>query len=286
MSENALIDFSVLIVAYNNENSIGACLSSILRNDLKPHEILVLDNASTDSTIAKLGEFKEIRLVRSDRNIGFAAGINKLAGLATAEYLFMLNPDCELPPTSFSYLRKFCLTHRGAVAPALIYPDGSIQLSARRFPDHKNLLFSRKSPLSILGFFDLSSAGYLDLRSAAKVPAVAATAFIISRRIFGNLGGFDERFFLYFEDMDFCKRLNAAGIDIWYVPELRVKHSLGASSGCLDFRALLHHHRSAHLYFAKHYPERIFSNLALGLLLICGFLVTAVIKTVKAVWRR
>ncbi len=283
MSDNALIDFSVLIVTYNNENSIETCLQSIIRNDLKPREILVLDNASTDSTIAKIGGFREIRLVKSAKNIGFAAGINKLAGLAAGEYLFMLNPDCELPPNSFSYLQEFCLTHPGVVAPGLIYPDGSIQLSARRFPDHKNLLFSRKSPLSILGFSDLSSAGYLDLRTAAKVPAVAATALLVSRRLFDDLGGFDERFFLYFEDMDFCRRLNAAGIDIWYVPELRVKHSLGASSGWLDFRALLHHHRSAHLYFAKHYPERIFANLALGLLLFCGFLITAVIKTIKAV---
>ncbi len=286
MSENSLIDFSVLIVAYNNEKSIGACLNSILGNDPKPREVLVLDNASTDSTIAKLGEFRGIRLIRSDKNIGFAAGINKLAKSAKAEYLFMLNPDCELPPSLFSKLWEFCRSHEGAIAPALTYPDGSIQFSARRFPDHKNILFSRKSPLSIFGLADLAAAGYLDLRSSAKVPAVAATAFLVSRKIFEDMGGFDERFFLYFEDMDFCKRLNKAGIDIWYVPELRIKHLLGASSGRLDFRALLHHHRSAHLYFAKHYPEKLFANWALGLLLICGFLVTALIKLIGAIWRR
>ena len=266
---------SVLIVTFNNSRTIKDCLDSLINQDSNEIEILVFDNNSTDRTIAILNNYELINVVESSRNLGFAATVNRLAALAKGEFLFILNPDCQCPPGLIKSLLAFAQQHPGAISPALTFPDGSIQPSAREFPDYNNIIFARRSPLYLLGFKRLKNAGFITPSGPTRVPVVSATALLVPKKIFDEIGRFDERFFLYFEDIDLCKRLNQKGIDIWYLPDIKIIHQLRASSQRRSFKALFYHHLSVFKYFTKHYPQRYIKNSMLAGLLLISYAISA-----------
>ena len=272
------IKISVLIVTYNNIKTIDACLNSIDELAYRGCEILVRDNASPDKTGQHLRNRNGIIFFPADSNIGFGAAVNYLAARAGGEYLFLLNPDCLCPAGFFEKLMKFAAAHDGAISPALEYPSGAPQESARLFPTHGNIIFSRRSPFFYLGLTGASKAGYISPVEAARVPAVSATAILIKRDLFEKVGGFDERFFMYGEDIDLCKRLSDAGIEIWYVPDLKIKHLLGASSEKAALRTAYYHHLSIFKYFTKHFPKAYIKNLVLACMLSMGFVIMALLR--------
>jgi GT2 family glycosyltransferase len=270
--------FSVLIVTFNNESTIGNCLESLRRQSQRDFEILVRDNGSSDATVRIIEDFGKAKLSKSSRNEGFGAGMNKLAGEAGGEYLFLLNPDCVCPEHTLQKLHDFAVSHEGAIAPALIGLDGRQQISARNLPDFKNIVFSRRSPLYLLRLINHEAAGYLEIHQPTKVPAVSATALAIKRQLYDGMGGFDERFFMYLEDIDLCHRLGDAGVDIWYLPDLKIQHIWGASSKKYPFRSSYHHYVSMFKYFAKHHQKDHFRLFILLFLLASGFVSTSVLS--------
>jgi len=271
---------SILIVTFNSASTIEQCLESLLKQTNTDTEIFIFDNTSKDATLEKLSRYKNIKIYPGQKNIGFGAAINILAEKSEADYLFILNPDCVCPPGTLVRLCDFALTHPGAISPALIYPDGKPQLSARSFPSYKNIIFSRRSPVFQLGFSKTDDAGYLNLDRPSKVPAVSGTALFISNKLFKQLGGFDNRFFMYLEDIDLCLRLAEKKVDIWYLPEVKISHVLGASSASAAIKASYHHHYSMYKYFTKHYPRNKMKNLLLLFLLGAGMMVSIVMKTI------
>lgn len=271
---------SVLIVTYNNAGTINACLDSLAAQSFDSLEILIRDNASADNTLALLENRGDVNLYACKENIGFGAAMNYLASKANGKYLFLLNPDSVCPNDLLEQLYTFAQIHPGAISPALEYPDGSAQPSARVLPTYSNIIFSRRSPLYWLGLAKTSSAGYLSPESDTKVPAVSATALFIEKGIFTGLDGFDQRFFMYGEDLDLCKRLGDAHHDIWYLPELKVKHVLGESSKRVSLRTSYYHHCSILKYFTKHYPGCFAANFVLGLLLAGGLCFSVLMKLI------
>ena len=263
--------FSVLIVTFNNESTIGDCLESLKRQSLQDFEILIRDNGSKDSTLEIIARYGEVRRFDSLNNEGFAAGMNRLAREAAGDYLFFLNPDCFCPEQTLQMLCDFAMSHDGVLAPALTGLDGKVQVSARNLPDFKNILFSRRSPFYALGLTNHEAAGYLDIRQPMKVPAVSATALVIKRQLFADLGGFDDRFFMYLEDIDLCHRLGQAKVDIWYLPDLRIKHAWGVSAKKAPLRSTYYHYISMFRYFSKYYPDSQVRLCLLFLLLAGGF---------------
>jgi len=280
------VQISILIVTFNSASTINQCLDSIIRQSFSDYEILVFDNASGDATLKEISKYQNIKMFPCQNNIGFGAAMNKLAEKAGGEYLFMLNPDCVCPPETLIRLLDFARAHPGAISPALVYPDGDQQLSARSFPGYKNILFSRRSPLFQLGLAKSGEAGYLFLDCAAKVPAVSATALFIGNNLFKQSDGFDERFFMYLEDIDLCRRLAEKEIDIWYLPDVKISHVLGASSASNAIKASYHHHFSMFKYFTKHYPRNKIKNLILFLLLAAGLMVSVATKVLKVKKRK
>ena len=262
---------SVLIVTYNNEATIGACLDSLSRQTFESFEILVWDNGSIDSTIDVLSRYRNIRHTNSPRNIGFAAAVNRLAEKAQGKYLFILNPDCSCQPNTLENLERFSQSHAGAVSPALVFPNGAVQPSARRFPSIKNYIFSRRSPFGTLGYFDFAKAGFIIPDKPSMVPFVSATALFIEKELFDDVGRFDERFFLYYEDLDLCRRLYERNIPVWYLPDLRVVHLLRASSRKTPIRSLYYHHRALFKYFTKYNRHKYINNIALFFLMVGVF---------------
>jgi len=281
MISKSPIKISILIATFNSASTIGQCLQSLSQQSFTDFEILIYDNASGDTTLEQIAKFENIKIYSGQKNIGFGAAINKLAEKAEADYLFILNPDCVCPPETLAQLYDFACTHPGAISPALIYPDGKPQVSARSFPGFKNIIFSRRSPIFQLGLAKTGDAGYLYLDRPATVPAVSGTALFISYEVFRRLGGFDERFFMYLEDIDLCQRLAEEKVDVWYLPDVKISHVLGASSASAALKASFHHHYSMYKYFTKHYPRNKIKNLLLFFLLGAGLIVSVVMKALR-----
>lgn len=282
MSNNYKHKISVLIVTYNNAGTIADCLESIKRQGMTDYEILAMDNHSEDLTLEKVNKHDNIKIFPSEKNTGFAAGMNYLSKQANGEYLFMLNPDCVCPDNALDILYKFAQNHQGIISPALVYDDNTPQPSARQLISYKNILFSRRSPLYQLGFTKTGDAGYLTPERAARVPAVSATALFVHSKLFKQIDGFDERFFLYLEDIDLCNRLNKINVDIWYLPELKLIHILGTSSSRCSQKASFYHHLSMYKYFTKHFPGNYIKNGLLLLLLMVGFAVSVILGFLKS----
>jgi GT2 family glycosyltransferase len=273
-------EISVLIVTYNNAATINDCICALRKQSYQSLEILVWDNASIDSTAESVRLHPDIQLTNSPKNFGFGKAMNKLVEKARGEFLFILNPDCLCPPQTLELLVQFAQSHPGAISPALVFPDGAIQPSARQLPHYWNLIFSRRSPLGILGWFDSQKAGFIIPDKPSTVPVVPATALFIQKALFNDIGRFDERFFLYFEDVDLCRKLQDRGILVWYLPDLRITHLLRISSRKNPIKSLYYHHRSLFKYFTKYHKHEYIKNSVLFVMLVVGFIFSAIVSLI------
>lgn len=270
-------DISAIIVSYNCLDSLKACIESVRRQERVRSEIVVFDNASSDGSASYL-ESQNFKHILSTKNLGFGAAVNRAAASAEGEYLFILNPDAIVPPLTLSGLLEYAENEPavGIVAPSLRYPDGRQQISARKKPRRRDMLAGRGSPLRILGLADEEKAGYIVHRGddPLDVPAVSATAVLIEAAFFRRLGGFDERFFLYMEDLDLCLRISNENKRIVLLPGVSVIHVWRQSSRKRPYFSSYHHHLSIYRYFAKHYPAQLPLNLLLLIALVAGLCIT------------
>lgn len=215
------------MVTYNNQDSIEKCLRSLINNLPQNTEIIILDNSSQDDTIEKIRKFSaKVKLTESNTNLGFAKGINQASKLARGQYLFILNPDTEMKEPILQELTSFYESHpdAGVVAPKLIQPDGQVQASAKRLPSLWGAIKEY-----ILGVKNAYSQYVPDGNDPTDVEMVYGAAILIKRVLFEKLGGFDEKFFLYYEDADLCKRARELGKKIYYYPGVSINHLVGGS---------------------------------------------------------
>jgi hypothetical protein len=273
---------SIIIINYNTFELTSRLLKSIYKHcDKDEFEIILIDNASADSSVEKIrSEFSEIKLIENKKNRGFAKAANQGAAAAEGEYLWFLNSDCELTEQVLNKLKSALKNHAdaAAVTPKTVNRDGRFHSVCRNYPNYRNILFSRGSLLSrIPGLEDYAETYTLgDYEETTRVDAMAATAMLILREDFDKVGNFDERYFLYFEDTDLCLKLNRQGRLCYYVPDAVVKHELQASSKS-PARRIMHHHVSAMEYFLKWYPRRVFANLGLFFMLTLNFIFQIII---------
>lgn len=259
---------SVIIVTHNSAASVAATIDSLARSCRDcSYDCIVVDNGSSDDTISMLETKTEVHLISLRHNSGFASASNRGAEKAEGEFLLFLNPDVILDSGSVDAMAAFarCRPDAGCVAPRLRNSDGSFHPSCRRFPTPFNILFSRGSFLGRR----LSQIAYTlpDYATATEVPAVAGAALLIGRTTFREIGGFDERFFLYMEDTDLCLRLYQRGLKSWFLPTAGAVHGWGRGSSSGRLFRLWHHHLSTWKYFLKHIPNG-FTLLLLPFLLI------------------
>jgi len=250
--------FSVIIVSWNVQAYLKRCLAALARergSALK--EVIVVDNTSTDGSVGLVSrEFPWVRLIASERNLGFAAACNLAARQATATHLVLLNPDTEVAPGFFKQLATFWQTHpeAGAVGGRLVNEDGTPQPSVRGFP---SLWSSMLDALKLLQQLPSLAPRYLarhfDYSKAAPVDQVMGACLSVPRTLWQAMGGLDEGFWLWFEEADLCKRLKDQGHQVWYDPSLQVRHTQAASFSQLTY---LNKHRqftrSLLRYLGKH----------------------------------
>lgn len=237
-------------------------------------ELICVDNNSADNSVQLLQEaVPETKVILSQSNLGFAAAVNRGAEQARGKYLLFLNPDVSLDNGAIKKLgqRLEELSAAGsgaAVAGRMRHPDGSFQATCREYPTLSNIFFSRGSILGFLAGAKTYTLG--DFTEATMVPAVAATCLLLRRADFEEVGGFDERFFMFFEDTDLCLRLRNLGCRMWFIPEVGGVHDWGEGGQVAGWRRALWHHQSALKYFRKHHPGLI-SSLFLPLALAVNF---------------
>ncbi|MBN2400226.1 MAG: glycosyltransferase family 2 protein [Candidatus Aminicenantes bacterium] len=243
-------DLSIIVVNWNSRQFIRACLNSIysLPHDLT-FECIVVDNHSSDGSCKIISkEFPAVQLIENPANLGFAAANNQGARAAAARFLLFLNPDTLIHPGTLDGAVAFMEQHpdAGIMGCRTVHPDGTLQATAFTFPS-KLRMFAYVSGLN--RFFKLSR---FRNHSVRRTPDYVQGSFlIISKDLFDDSGGFDERFFLYAEEVDLCMRVKAAGFTIYYNPAVSITHH-GGGSGGNSFAALGHYIRSS-ISLYQHY---------------------------------
>jgi GT2 family glycosyltransferase len=231
---------SVLIVTYNSAPQLPACLNSLRGQTLQDFEVIVVDNASRDESAALIrSDYPEVNLIASDVNLGFGNGNNKALGIAQGRYIVLLNPDAILPADTLENALKHIEENSdaGMGGGLLQGTQGEWQPSARLFPSILNDaltisgLANRYAKSRFFGRFDRSWA---DPRQAVAIDWVVGAFAIIRRDLIDNIGLFDPRFFLYYEEVDLCRRIHEAGFKVYYWPDLVITHIGGASSETVD----------------------------------------------------
>jgi GT2 family glycosyltransferase len=271
MSVSTAVTVSVIVVSYNTREILRVCLESLYAGFAAPAqlEVIVIDNASRDASAEMVAaDFPAIHLIRSDSNLGFAAANNLGFQAAHGRYIVLLNPDTQLG----SGVLQTAISHMDANPSAglaggrLIDRDGHLQPSARVFPSLLNEflvlsgLAARFPASRLLGRFDRTWA---DPMQAAEVDWVPGAFTIIRHDALHSVGPFDERYFLYYEEVDLCRRFKMAGWQVWYWPEIEVRHWGGESSKTVEnvefntsgSQLTLWRMRSGLLYYRKHHGQ-------------------------------
>jgi N-acetylglucosaminyl-diphospho-decaprenol L-rhamnosyltransferase len=262
-SEQAEVSFAgtVVVVNYNGGTLLARCLRSIL--EFAPGaRVVVVDNASTDGSDDVAAAFgKTVRLVRNERNGGFAAAVNLGVALTghDDEFVMFLNPDSWLLPGAADHLAAVLTEHPDCAiaAPTMFDERGRPERNLRGDPTLLTGLFGRSSLFTRL--FPRSSLARRNVRTdlakneaGALVDWVSGACMMVRRAAFQEMGGFDERFFLYWEDADLCRRLRELGHTIRYAPAAQVGHRAGTCSESAKVLSVRAFHRSVYIYYARH----------------------------------
>ena len=252
---------TVVIVNYNAGPQLQQCLSSAAA-DLADvaWRAIVVDNASADRrALDQLPQ--RVALIRNEANRGFGAAVNQATRQDDAPLLWLLNPDSRVVAGAFSAMRMTLERHKdcAVVAPQLLNSDGTTQESARGEPTAWTGVFGRHGLLT--RWFPNAGAARRNLRArdlvastteSAEIDWAMGASLLIRREIFDRVRGFDERFFLYWEDADLCRRIRDLGYTVRFVPRAHVVHAGAASSRTARRLATRAFHRSAYLYFSTH----------------------------------
>jgi GT2 family glycosyltransferase len=253
------VELTAVIVNYNAGAELRTALQSIADEMMGCRwEAVVVDNASEDGSADSAVEFApHVRIVRNAANVGFGRGINQGVSASSAPLVLIMNPDCRLERGAVAAMRAELEAHPrcAIVGPRVLDPDGAVQGSARGDPDMLTGLFGRTGRLR--GLLPSSAAARRNVVSASSgeslvVDWVSGACLLVRRRAFDEVGGFDPRYFMYWEDADLCRRLRAHGYEVRYAPAATAVHRVGHSSRTARASSIRAFHESAYLYYATH----------------------------------
>ncbi len=255
---------SVIIVSWNTCPLLDRCLDTLFAEIERPRlkdvsEIYVIDNASADGSADMVRQkYSQVKLISNKENLGFGRANNQALKQATGQYILLLNPDTEIRPGALAVLMDFLDNHSqaGVVAPQLINSDGSVQLSCRAFPSFIGMLaeltgISRLMPPGS----KLREYKMLDWQhnTERQVDQPEGACLLIRKKIFDQVGIFDEGYFMLFEEVDWLYTVKKAGWQIWFTPTAKVIHHLGQSIKQVKVKMILSSHRGMYRYWYKHH---------------------------------
>jgi len=256
-------DVDVVVVGFHSRDLVLACLDSLpLAAPGLAVTVTVVDNDSRDGTLdAVAARGGGARAVGMGRNAGFSRANNRGIAMGTGRYVLVLNPDTVVAAGALTRLVEFAdgVPTAGVVAPRLLNADGSAQQTARRFPTPAAAVFGRRSPLSRWFPENRWSRAFLLERGVGgdepfEVDWVSGAAMLVPRDVIDVVGPFDEDYFLFWEDADWCRRIKRAGFGVWCVPRAVVVHDEGGTRAhAWSARSIVRFHRGAYLYWTKHH---------------------------------
>ncbi|MBN1920925.1 MAG: glycosyltransferase family 2 protein [Anaerolineae bacterium] len=228
---------TIIIVSWNVRELLKRALASIAASwGAHPGlEVIVVDNASTDDSVAMLhAEFPHITVIANTENLGFTKANNQGLAIARGAFILLLNPDTEVCESALHTLIDYAKQDPaiGIIGPQLLNPDQTIQPSRRRFPTLP-VLFLESTWLQKWAPRSLLRRYYVKDRSASEIQSVdwiTGAAMLTRREVVQQVGGLDEGFFMYSEELDWCRRIKQAGWEIAYLPTARITHHEGKSS--------------------------------------------------------
>ena len=278
VSEQPILSF--VIVTFNSEADIGGCLDSLhSTNQNGKFQTVVIDNASIDKTVGIVHEKKNknFTFIPNKKNEGFTKAVNQGVEIAGGAYIFILNPDTQLTEGSVERLMEKISSDYtiGLLAPQLRFPDGSIQYSCRRFPTFWNVLTEMTGLSRIFHrsrFLNGWKMGDFDHALERDVDQPAGAALMVKKDLLNGLGGLDERFPMFFSDVDLCKRIKDIGNRIVFCPDAVIIHRGGSTVLGRRPALIANSHLSLIRYFLKHHRGimDVIPNLLITFLLLIG----------------
>jgi N-acetylglucosaminyl-diphospho-decaprenol L-rhamnosyltransferase len=265
-----VIDLSIVIVSWNVRDLLRRCLRSVsdVGHETSPVptpvsniqvEIIVVDNGSTDGSSEMVrAEFPSVRLVTNENNRGFTAANNQGLDLSHGRYMLLLNPDTEVVGDALTTMVDYMDAHpeAGALGPQLRYPDGSLQSSRRRFPTFITALVESTVVQEwwrdnrVLRHYYLADTPDDAIQA---VDWVVGACLLVRRQAYEQAGGLDEGYFMYSEELDWCRRIKDAGWEVVYLPTATVLHHEGKSSEQVVPARHVYFQSSKVRYFRKHH---------------------------------
>lgn len=277
---------TVVVVTYNSADIIGPCLQSLHGASSRPLQLVVVDNNSTDRTVDAVERaYSDLTLIRNAENLYYATASNQGIRAAKGEFVLLLNPDTIMPIGGIDALAEFLASRPdvAAVAPMLVSPDGRRQPTLRELPGLDTLWYDLTG-LSFL--FPRSRAfgrwrmGYFDGESDRPVEQPWASCLLVRRTVFERVGLFDESYPMFFNDVDWCRRIKEAGLSIWYTPAAKVTHIGGGTIRKYRLKMIWMGHMA---YFR--YLRRLHSRHAIRLCLVYLSAVPLVVAAVlRSIW--
>lgn len=258
-----MADLDIVIVNWNAGSKLFECLESIRHSNTDPSyrlgKCIIVDNASTDGSVEHIKDMDlPLKLIVNTQNKGFGFACNQGSKCGTSEYILFLNPDVRLFPDSLSKSVSFMKSSNnqqiGIVGIQMVDHNGTIHRNVARFPTPRSLIyqmigFDRLWPHRFPPHF-MADWTHLDSRVVDQVPG---SFFLVRRSLFRNLNGFDERFFMYFEDLDFAYRARMAGWINYYLSDVRAFHHGGGTTNQVRALRLFYILRSRVYYVARHF---------------------------------
>ena len=273
VNENVDHGVSVVIVNYNAGEML---LESVARAHQHAEQVIVVDNASTDNSIAAMrGEFRKTLIISNDRNLGFAAACNQGAKAAIGDYLLFLNPDCVLEPDAISTLVEAVHSseHVGMVGGLLTNPDGTEQSGGRRAIPTPWRSFVRAFGLGLLSrryprlFQDFALHRQPLPDMPLEVEAISGACMLIRRDALEDVGLLDEGYFMHCEDLDWCMRFRRKGWRILFVPDARMIHHKGYCSKSRPIFVEWNKHKGMMRFYRKFFRHQ-YPGLLMGLVAV------------------
>jgi GT2 family glycosyltransferase len=252
------IDISIIIVNYNTKQLLENCITSIIENTKQIHyEIIVSDNNSTDGSLTMVKtKFPNVHLINNNNNLGFSRANNIAYKRSKGENLLFLNSDTLVLDGSLKKMNEYLKAHPevGIVGPKIFNSKGQPTRSYMRFLDLRKLFLGSEI---LKHFIDVEKYrihhSEYDYDSIKKVPWISGACMMTRRKVFQQAGLFDERYFLYLEDMDLCLQVTKLGYAIVYFPQAEIIHYFGGSSENNHHKLSLIHKDSMIHYFKKNF---------------------------------
>jgi N-acetylglucosaminyl-diphospho-decaprenol L-rhamnosyltransferase len=250
-------DIAVVVVSYNTRDLLERCIQTILPE--RPAAIVVIDNASPDGSAAYIAErFPDVQVVANSTNVGYGAAINQAMDHTSAPLVLVLNADTELQPGCLAILaeRSTESERAGIVAPTVVSRRGQWEPSAFPFPGTLGWLFENAPLAPVVRQIPVlrrRSVSLQPIESPQQVPWVKGCAMLLRRECLESIGGFDEQFFMYYEEVDLCRRATDAGWEVYVDPRAVVMHVGAASTSQAHVIMTVRHFESTMRYYHRYF---------------------------------